>query len=307
MKLKTFSLYLGLASLLLVMLAIPIIDLIAHEEFVQFLENYFSPDGKITLEHFLFYQKIYLPLIYLGVLWVTFHKVEYKNIRIAIRLDKTSRANLHIKFSYILSALLILLWLFFKESRFLYGEGWGGGEVGLEWFTVCCLFFASGIIFTSNKINHLSKSTRIYLYLIGAFFLILGLEEISWGQTIFNWNTPDYLKEINYQNETNIHNLFNPLIYLIYALLCCTLGLLMVFTKKVETSLENTKFLKDVIILLPSVNFSVIGLVFLFLGFLNLMQIRLGEELTEQIFSVFSVAYAIEINKKNSAQPNKAF
>lgn len=32
-------------------------------------------------------------------------------------------------------------------------------------------------------------------------------EEISWGQRIFNWKTPESLSAINAQNETNLHNL----------------------------------------------------------------------------------------------------
>ena len=31
-------------------------------------------------------------------------------------------------------------------------------------------------------------------------------EEISWGQHILSWNTPEYWAHINDQNETNLHN-----------------------------------------------------------------------------------------------------
>lgn len=42
-------------------------------------------------------------------------------------------------------------------------------------------------------------------------FYVAG-EEISWGQTFLQWNTPEYWAQINYQKETNLHNtsrLFN--------------------------------------------------------------------------------------------------
>lgn len=32
-------------------------------------------------------------------------------------------------------------------------------------------------------------------------------EEISWGQQLFGWNTPELFQEINDQNETNLHNI----------------------------------------------------------------------------------------------------
>ena len=38
-----------------------------------------------------------------------------------------------------------------------------------------------------------------------ACFYIAG-EEMSWGQHIFHWNTPEYWAELNRQDETNLHN-----------------------------------------------------------------------------------------------------
>lgn len=32
-------------------------------------------------------------------------------------------------------------------------------------------------------------------------------EEVSWGQHIWNWSTPEYWEEINDQGETNLHNI----------------------------------------------------------------------------------------------------
>ncbi|MGH8531847.1 MAG: hypothetical protein ACREV1_03740, partial [Gammaproteobacteria bacterium] len=32
-------------------------------------------------------------------------------------------------------------------------------------------------------------------------------EELSWGQHLFGWATPEYLNRINDQGETNIHNI----------------------------------------------------------------------------------------------------
>ncbi len=43
------------------------------------------------------------------------------------------------------------------------------------------------------------------LLAIGIFFLIG--EELSWGQRLFGWQTPEAYKEINKQDETNLHNI----------------------------------------------------------------------------------------------------
>ena len=45
-----------------------------------------------------------------------------------------------------------------------------------------------------------------YLGLAGLFFVIVG-EEISWGQRIFDFATPEGLREVNTQDEFNFHNL----------------------------------------------------------------------------------------------------
>lgn len=50
-----------------------------------------------------------------------------------------------------------------------------------------------------------SKNIGIILFSI-IFFFGFG-EEISWGQRIFNIETPDFFIENNLQSETNIHNL----------------------------------------------------------------------------------------------------
>lgn len=47
-----------------------------------------------------------------------------------------------------------------------------------------------------------------YLILMLSFlFFVFAGEEISWGQRIFNLETPDLLKEINVQREINLHNI----------------------------------------------------------------------------------------------------
>jgi len=40
--------------------------------------------------------------------------------------------------------------------------------------------------------------------IIGSFYV--AFEEISWGQLVFKWATPESMQELNYQGETNLHN-----------------------------------------------------------------------------------------------------
>jgi hypothetical protein len=50
-----------------------------------------------------------------------------------------------------------------------------------------------------------SKNNKFYLLFAIIFFIGFG-EEISWGQRLIGWDTPQLFIEINKQNETNIHN-----------------------------------------------------------------------------------------------------
>ena len=50
--------------------------------------------------------------------------------------------------------------------------------------------------------------------LLGIWFLLVGLgcvyfagEELSWGQSLFHWETTQLLENVNDQGETNIHNI----------------------------------------------------------------------------------------------------
>ena len=49
----------------------------------------------------------------------------------------------------------------------------------------------------------------LYFLGIGLFYLVCAGEEISWGQRVFGWETPEGIAAINEQGETNLHNLEN--------------------------------------------------------------------------------------------------
>jgi hypothetical protein len=52
-----------------------------------------------------------------------------------------------------------------------------------------------------------TPSKRIFFLLLGLLFFVLLGEEISWGQRIFGFETPESIEARNVQDEFNIHNL----------------------------------------------------------------------------------------------------
>ena len=84
------------------------------------------------------------------------------------------------------------------------------GEAGIvENMTVLFLVLAIGFCVSSIKLaNRLELSSMLKAWL---FVMILGsayfaLEEISYGQHMFGWGTGEAWKELNDQDETNLHN-----------------------------------------------------------------------------------------------------
>jgi hypothetical protein len=58
-----------------------------------------------------------------------------------------------------------------------------------------------------SSANNLGKTQKNILKIGSLIMFVWSMEEMSWGQMLFNWVPPKMINEINMQNETNIHNL----------------------------------------------------------------------------------------------------
>ncbi|MCH7917565.1 MAG: hypothetical protein IIC50_06225 [Planctomycetes bacterium] len=77
-----------------------------------------------------------------------------------------------------------------------------------------CFLGAALVFFLIYRKNRKIRSNRgsgsrsqVAVLLLGLFFLVCFLEEISWGQRVFGVGTPEALADANRQGEINIHNL----------------------------------------------------------------------------------------------------
>lgn len=84
----------------------------------------------------------------------------------------------------------------------------------IETFGALC-FLGSSVIYLvlyltdreGNRFFSLSTHRNVFFLLLAmAFFFAFG-EEISWGQRIFGFETPEFVARINRQGEFNIHNI----------------------------------------------------------------------------------------------------
>ena len=71
------------------------------------------------------------------------------------------------------------------------------------------LFYAvAGLLILISCARHWHEGARgVLTVLLGLFFIFVAGEEISWGQRIFSFDTPESIAELNTQSELNLHNL----------------------------------------------------------------------------------------------------
>ena len=105
--------------------------------------------------------------------------------------------------------ILQILGHFTLTDRDLYNAIFLGESGIIEVLTVLLLIPASIYAILCGKRFMQAKlylaALLLFVYALGCF-LFLG-EELSWGQHIFKWQTPDYFLLHNESQETNLHNI----------------------------------------------------------------------------------------------------
>ena len=79
----------------------------------------------------------------------------------------------------------------------------------IEWIGAVGLFAASGCCFwmAHRSRGRWAGIKRLAVLGLAIVFFFGGGEEISWGQRVLGFETPEELSEANAQDETNVHNL----------------------------------------------------------------------------------------------------
>lgn len=78
----------------------------------------------------------------------------------------------------------------------------------VEWASALLAFLAGAFFVVAAKGSGRASSKRtVTLVVLGATCILLGLEEISWFQRVFDIEPPEIMLNRNGQKETNLHNL----------------------------------------------------------------------------------------------------
>jgi hypothetical protein len=85
----------------------------------------------------------------------------------------------------------------------------------VEWLGAIGLFAGAGLFFAAFVVARRRGGAAVGLSRLGVWALlalalalfVAGGEEISWGQRLFGWGTPESIAAVNAQDETTLHNL----------------------------------------------------------------------------------------------------
>lgn len=229
----------------------------------------------------------------IGLIAITLWLITPSKIRNSIlnkfRSNNFGKLSTLAKVSYSSSGFLFLLYFTIARIPLLYQEG------GIfEDLTALLAFFSSAILLiVVLRTNQYHKG---YLLMLAGALLFFAGEEISWGQRIIGFETPQSLENINYQKETTLHNLFNPLFRPIYFVFNLMMASIILFRNNLTNLLSNYKNLKKLGELLPWPEFIYYGPIFLFLAFLN---IYTKTEINEQVWAVFAITYVLALFKRS--------
>ena len=81
----------------------------------------------------------------------------------------------------------------------------GGPHEFLQFLIILGAFFVA--IFTLFKVGFKAQKFLFFWVTLAALCCFyVAVEEISWGQHVFDWATPEFWAQVNDQNETNFHN-----------------------------------------------------------------------------------------------------
>lgn len=275
-----------------------------------YAETYLSYDNKLAISSV---NSITLYLIFVIIMLFIIFFLSFNKIRILITnileifidIKKTNHflftdkytVKPHTFYSFTLSSILSVCFLiYYSIMGMTYNplslETSLGRENTLE--NIMQLPLLLGAIFFLLTILHIvlyrkKIKDKNYIILILFVLLILSLfifgEEISWGQRIYDFKVPNFFVQYNIQEETNLHNFFNPffpLLYPAFGISITIISLALWFFPKTNRSTMQGIFEPH-----PSL--------ILLILIMSSFSVTSETEDFEQLFSIFSVFYSFRI------------
>lgn len=93
---------------------------------------------------------------------------------------------------------------------------------------------AAGFLMIRASLGLASARSRSILVVLGGSAILFALEEISWGQRVFDFSSPQVFEAHNDQGETNLHNFANPVLDPATAALCVLVAAYLLFMPRIS-------------------------------------------------------------------------
>ena len=134
-----------------------------------------------------------------------------------VEQSKQQNYQVHYFFDREIGVLLLLIFLslgglfmYFSVFDLKKYEFFMQEDFGIEYASVLLWGIAAGILFLQTIFLLFKKPNKYQVFFnlaLTLFFIVCAGEEMSWGQRVFKFPTPDFIKAINVQNETTLHNI----------------------------------------------------------------------------------------------------
>jgi len=247
---------------------------------IQVIEQQISPDGLLDTT-----TKIIIGIIYLsfdGILgflgFLLIGLIDLKRVFLVVKpMLLPTIVGLLFYASFELQHILQINHLYIEDSLF--------ESATAALFLFSAAFFA--ISAYRSKKYEVDKNGILIIYLLLFSFtsIVIGMEEISWGQRIIGWDTPEVFAA-NQQNETNVHNfLLKNFENYIHILFRATVFLSVVVSSWLSFKQKHSPITE---LILPPYHLLGLGLfVIIFYG-----------ELAEELLSVFFIFFALSVYGK---------
>lgn len=220
-------------------------------------------------------------------------------------------------------SLLVLPYVFFNAfdgAGFYFDKESGAVENITAVLLAVAIFFVARTVLQvlAQPVVALKTMTLLWLGIFGLGCIYFLGEEISWGQHLIGWSTPESWMEINDQGETNLHNTSGWLDQIPRTVLTVGIavgGLCCPLIRKLSVKLKNSKLDEFFVHFLPGWNCvtaatCVVAICLLRSTESGSLEIDVGE-VKESLIAMFLLVYIVDFGQRMlrpaaSAQPSSA-
>lgn len=256
-----------------------IISKYGHGMFFILFEKYLVPDGQIEYIGSFYFC---IALIFIWLIAISFGLI--KNFKTIRDLPGINSKIIHLAFIAIILLYGICLYL---GIDVLHQEDGFMEYMTAIFFLLAFIIYFYGALIANQKRNY-NRMAMFTIYFISISLFFIAMEEVSWGQRIFGWETPLVMKHLNVQNEMTFHNISSipTLLTLVQLVAITLLTLVLVYRQNLHRWFVKIDFDE----LVPSQEYIYFSILLMLLSFLLTTR---HEELLEELISLFFIGNSI--------------